>query len=290
MILPDDHYSLLEHVLFPPSGVNRSKLSRVLNDKNIVITGASYGIGESLALMLADTGAHLILVARTAIKLAEVKTSIENRGGKATVFAADLSRPDAVEALVRLLTQFPGGIDIVVSNAGRSIRRPLMESLDRHHDITRTLTVNFTGPTMLLLRLIPTLVQNKGQIISVSSAAVLLAPAPYWAAYQASKCAFDQWFRSAAPELNALGVATTTVYLPLVRTRMIEPTANYRKMPAMSPAHVSRIIGKRMIDRKCKYAPWWLLPAQVGSLLFGRLWHYWSMQQLKRKQSHDQRP
>jgi NAD(P)-dependent dehydrogenase (short-subunit alcohol dehydrogenase family) len=77
-------------------------------------------------------------------------------------------------------------------------------------------------------------------VINVSAVNVLLVPAPKWAAYQASKTAFDQWFRSVGPELNARGVSTTSIYLPLVRTRMMEPTKEYKNMPAMQPEQVGK--------------------------------------------------
>jgi short-subunit dehydrogenase len=124
----------------------------------------------------------------------------------------------------------------------------------------------------LLLALIPGLVARRGQVINISAINVLLAPMPRWAAYQASKSAFDQWLRSVAPELNARGVATTTLYLPLVRTRMIEPTAAYKKMPAMQPEEVAALICRAILSRKQNYMPWWLPPAQLASLLLRRSW------------------
>jgi NAD(P)-dependent dehydrogenase (short-subunit alcohol dehydrogenase family) len=172
------------------------------------------------------------LVARTAEKLQELQQRVTAKGGRADIFPCDLTDRDAVAALLAQLQQEPGGIDIFVNNAGKSIRRSIFDSLDRFHDFTRTMNLNYFGPVQLLLGLIPGLVARQGQVINISAINVLLAPMPLWAAYQASKSAFDQWLRTVAPELNARGVATTTIYLPLVRTRMIEPTAAYKKMPA----------------------------------------------------------
>lgn len=271
-MFPPNDYSLIEHLLFPPTRVNERILAESVKGKTVLITGASYGIGESLAYALGKTGASLLLVARTAEKLEKIKTEIEAGGAeRVTVLPTDLTRPEQIENLLQILKALPEGIDIVVSNAGKSIRRPLLESLDRHHDFTRTMALNYLGPTELLLGLIPTLKKNKGHIINVSAVNVLLLPAPYWAAYQASKTAFDQWFRCAAPELQATGIRTTTVYLPLVRTRMIEPTAEYRKMPAMSPQHVAKIICRSFYTRRNKnYAPWWLILGQIGSVILRR--------------------
>jgi short-subunit dehydrogenase len=139
--------------------------------------------------------------------------------------------------------------------------------LDRHHDIQRTIDLNFLGPSRLVLGLIPTLVNSGGHVINISALNVLLTPAPRWAAYQASKTAFDQWMRSVAPELRAKGVKTTTIYLPLVRTRMIEPTKAYDKAPALSPEDAASLICRAIVSQRRMYGPWWLLPAQLGSIL-----------------------
>lgn len=259
-------------LFFPFLGFSRAKLRQRLAGKTVLITGASYGIGERLAEVLAETDAHLILVARTADKLSEVQHKVETRGGRADVFPCDLSDAAAVESLLQQLLQLPNGIDIVVSNAGKSIRRSIFESLDRLHDFSRTMNLNYFGPVQLLLALIPTLVARQGQVINISAVNVLLASPPKWAAYQASKTAFDQWFRCVGPELNARGVATTSIYLPLVRTRMIEPTKEYRNVPAMRPEQVASLICRAITSRRRSYSPWWLLMAQLASVLFRWPW------------------
>ena len=267
-----DRYSFLERLLFPPTRLDEADLKRNLRGKTVLITGASFGIGECLAHQLAETGARLILVARTSEKLDQIKTEIEAKGGKVSVHPTDLTDSESVQALLTELNKLPEGIDLIISNAGKSIRRPIMESLDRNHDFTRTMAINYFAPVRLLLDLIPILKKNKGQVINVSAVNVLLIPAPYWAAYQASKSAFDNWFRCVAPELNAAGVRTTSVYLPLVRTRMIEPTAEYKNMPAMSPPHAARKICRAVNTGKRYYAPWWLIFGQLSSIIFRRPW------------------
>ena len=265
-------YSLLEHLLFPPVRCDEKTLADSLKGKTVLITGASFGIGESLTYLLAKTESHLILVARTAEKLEQIKSDIEKNGGKAsiTTFAIDLTKEDQIQSLLDELNKLPDGIDVFISNAGKSIRRPLFESLDRFHDFQRTMNLNYFGPVQLALGLIPTLQKNRGNVINVSAANVLLIPAPYWSAYQASKTAFDQWFRCAAPELESVGIGTTSIYLPLVRTRMIEPTAGYKNAPAMSPDHVAKIICRAIYTRRKIFKPWWLIFGQIGSVIFRR--------------------
>jgi short-subunit dehydrogenase len=270
-------------LFFPTLWFSRSKLKERLAGKTVLITGASYGIGECLAESLAETKSHLLLAARTAEKLMEVKRRVEARGGRADVFPCDLTNVAEVQALLQKLHQLPEGIDIVINNAGKSIRRSLFDSLDRLHDFTRTMNLNFFGPVQLLLSLTPILVARQGHVINVSAVNVLLVPAPKWAAYQASKTAFDQWFRSVGPELNARGVSTTSIYLPLVRTRMIEPTEKYKNMPAMRPEEVAHLICKAIISRRRTYAPWWLMSVQLASVLFRWPWEVIMIRRLKRQ-------
>lgn len=265
-------YSLLEHFLFPPSYLNKKRITRDLKGKTILITGASSGIGQQLAYALSDIQCHLILVARTKEKLLKVKDEVEAKEAMVTVYPADLRNKDEVEDLISMIKKMPQGLDIVVNNAGKSIRRSIFDSLDRYHDFTRTMSVNYFAPVQLLLSLIPLLERNSGQIINISTVNVLLLPFPKWAAYQASKSAFDVWLRSVSPELNSVGISSTTIYLPLVKTPMIAPTKIYNSMPAMCPRHVAKIICRTMYTRRRIHKPWWLFFGQLASFflsLFG---------------------
>ena len=250
-------------LFFPFLGFSQAKLRQRLAGKTVLITGASYGIGRCLAEQLANTGAHLLLVARTTEKLKEVQQVIEARGGRADIFPCDLRNSAEVDALLKSLPP----VDIFVNNAGKSIRRSIFDALERMHDFTRTMNLNYFGPVQLMLGLIPALVARQGQVINISAINVLLIPAPKWSAYQASKTAFDQWLRCVALELNTCGVSTTSIYLPLVRTRMIEPTKAYQHMPAMQPEQVARLICRAMISRRRTYAPWWLMLGQLASVI-----------------------
>ena len=265
-------YNFLENVLFPPTYLKDNKLRYKLKGKTVLITGASSGIVEELAYLLADIHTHLILVARRDEKLSTMKREIEMKAAKVSIFRADLRNKEDMEGLVTFLHHMPDGLDFVVSNAGISIRRSITHSLDRYHDFTRTMAINYFAPVQLLLSIIPLLQKNQGHVITISTVNVMLLPLPYWAAYQASKSAFDTWFQSAAPELNAMGISTTSIYLPLVKTPMIMPTTAYRKFPAMCPTHVAKIIGKSMYTKRKTYKPWWLIFGQWASVLFRGIW------------------
>jgi len=263
---------LLERLLFPPVRLNVRKLRSRLEGKTILVTGASSGIGERLAYLLAEFDVRLVLTARRGDRLAEIKADVERRGtAKAEAFPADLREPEQLEALLARLRALPGGLDAVVSNAGHSIRRPFRESLDRYHDFTRTMAINYFAPVRLLLELAPMLADKRGSVVNVSTVSALMLPVPNWAAYQASKTAFDVWLRSAAPELAAMGVTVSSVYFPLVRTPMILPTAAYRRTPAMSADEAAKAIARSLYAGR-NYKPWWLPFGQLASVLFRRLW------------------
>lgn len=257
---------LLEGILFCPTYLNKKRLCHQLDGKTVFITGASSGIGEQLAYALADSNCHLILTARREDKLNQVKKVIEKKAAKVSVVPADLRKPEELAKVISFLQKLPNGLDVFVSNAGLSIKRSIYESLDRSHDFSRTMAINYEAPVKLVLALLPILQNTKGQIIHISTVNALLAPVPYFAAYQASKTAFDVWLRSVAPEIEANGIATTTLYLPLVRTAMIEPTPAYRNMPAMSPNHVATVISKSMYTKQKSYKPWWLPFGQIASI------------------------
>jgi short-subunit dehydrogenase len=265
-------YSFLENILFPPTYLKDNKLRCKLKGKTVLITGASSGIGEKLAYLLADISTHLILVARREEKLLTMKREIEMKAAKVSIFRADLRNKEDMEGLLTFIHHMPDGLDFVVSNAGISIRRSINHSLHRYHDFVRTMAINYFAPVQLLLSIIPLLKKNQGQIINISTVNVMLLPIPYWAAYQASKSAFDTWFRSVSPELNAMGISTTSIYLPLVKTPMILPTTAYQKLPAMCPAHVAKIIGKSMYTKRKTYRPWWFVFGQWVSILFRGIW------------------
>lgn len=263
-----------ERLLFLPTFLDKKKLSRALQGKTILITGASSGIGEQLAYLLGSLPVHLILVARREEKLAAMKRDIEQKGATVSIYGADLRNADEMEGFLSFLHREPRGVDVVVNNAGLSIRRSIWDSVDRYHDFTRTMAINYFAPVRLLLSVLPVLRENGGQIVNVSTVNTSLIPFPYWAAYQASKSAFDTWFRSASPEWNAEGIHTTSIYLPLVKTPMILPTAAYQGMPAMNPYHAAQIIAKSMYTKRKTFMPWWLPFGQLASIVGRGLWEW----------------
>jgi NAD(P)-dependent dehydrogenase (short-subunit alcohol dehydrogenase family) len=257
------------------------KLRSVVSGKTVLVTGASYGIGEATARNLAAAGATVLAVARSAERLDNLAASINAGGGRAVAYPTDLTDEAAVGVLTKEITENHGPLDIVVSNAGKSLRRSLHHQYDRPHDFQRTIDINYLGPIWLLLGLLPAMRDNGGgHIVNVSSVAVRVVPGPQWGAYQASKGAFDRWLRSVAPELHDDGVDVTSVYFALVRTRMIEPTPVLGKLPGMYPDEAAEAIAKAIIERPRTNEPPWVWPAELASVLLAgpadraaRLWH-----------------
>lgn len=257
------------------------KLRDAVSGKTVLVTGASYGIGEATARKLAAAGATVLLVARSAERLDDVAAAINTGGGAAVVYPTDLSDEAAVSVLTKQVTENHGALDIVVSNAGKSLRRSLHDQYDRPHDFQRTIDINYLGPVWLLLGLLPAMRESgRGHLVNVSSVGVRVAPGPQWGAYQASKGAFDRWLRSVAPELHGDGIDVSTVYFALVRTRMIEPTPLLGRLPGLTPDEAADSIAKAIIDRPRTNEPPWLGPAELASVLLAgpaeraaRIWH-----------------
>jgi NAD(P)-dependent dehydrogenase (short-subunit alcohol dehydrogenase family) len=206
-----------------------------LDGKRILLTGASSGIGEAAAEKFARRGATVVVVARRQELLDAVVERITAAGGSARARACDLSDLDAVDELVTEVTRDLGGVDILVNNAGRSIRRPLAESLDRWHDVERTMTLNYYAPLRLIRGIAPGMIaRGDGHIINVATWGVFSEASPLFAVYNASKAALSAVSRVIETEWAGQGVHSTTLYYPLVKTPMIEPTKAYDGLPGLT--------------------------------------------------------
>ena len=220
-----------------------------LEGRRVLVTGASSGIGEATARTAACRGATVLLVARRVEELQRVRDAIVVEGGRAECHACDLTDPDAVDGLVRWVLDEHGGVDGLVNNAGRSIRRSLTASYERVHDVERTLDLNFVAPVRLTLGLLPGMVERReGRVVNVLTWGVQVK-APKFSAYIASKSALDVWSRIAGRELYGDGVTFSNVRLSLVRTPMIGPTDVYRRVPAMSPERAAEIVVRALEER-----------------------------------------
>ena len=172
-----------------------------------------------------------LLVARSLDKLEETKAEIEAEGGTAYVYSADLSDTDSIDELVARMLNDHVAIDMLVNNAGRSIRRSVSLSLDRFHDYERTMQLNYFGTIKLVMGLMPHMKQRHfGHVVNVSSIGVQTNP-PRFSAYVASKAALDAFTRVVSSEVLGDGITFTTIHMPLVRTPMIAPDEDVRLVP-----------------------------------------------------------
>jgi NAD(P)-dependent dehydrogenase (short-subunit alcohol dehydrogenase family) len=233
-----------------PEALNDRNLRRALHDRLAVVTGASSGIGRATAQLLAQHGAHVILVSRTREKLEALAREISEAGGRASVYPADLSDLDACDAMIHKVLDDFGRVDILVNNAGRSIRRSIESSYDRFHDFQRTMQLNYFGAVKLLLAVLPGMrTRRSGHIINISSIGVQAYP-PRFGAYVASKSALASLSRCIAPEVADDGVAITNIHMPLVRTPMIAPTGMYKNFPTSSPEEAAEMVASAILTRQ----------------------------------------
>lgn len=242
-----------ERHLDPDLFIDRSLRGHV-KDQVVVVTGATSGIGHATAVMMAQAGAKVILVARGEEKLAATMDEIKALGGNAWSYSCDISDLDACDKLIDNILKDHGAIDVLVNNAGRSIRRSIALSYDRFHDFERTMQLNYFGSLRLILRALPHMSKRrKGQVINISSIGVL-TNSPRFSAYVASKAALDAFSRCASAEYSDVGVAFTTINMPLVRTPMIAPTKMYENVPTISPDEAADFVKQAVIYRPQRVA------------------------------------
>ena len=224
-------------------------LAEEVKGRTVLITGGSSGIGAAAAKKIAAAGGAVVLVARTRENLDEVAEEIRAEGGTAHVSPCDLADTDAIAAMADRVVADLGGIDILINNAGRSIRRSLALSYDRIHDYQRTMQLNYLGAVQLILKFIPGMRERGyGQVINISSVGVQTR-APRFGAYIASKSALDSLCDALQAETVHDNVTFTTVHMPLVRTPMIGPTKMYDRFPALTPDQAAGVIGDAIVQR-----------------------------------------
>jgi NAD(P)-dependent dehydrogenase (short-subunit alcohol dehydrogenase family) len=237
-----------------PDLVTGNALRARVEDKVVLITGGSSGIGKAAAFKLAEAGAKVLIAARDPLKLEATRQEAAARGLCVVTCAADITDPDQSAGLAKWVLDEHGGADILINNAGRSIRRGIAESVERMHDFERTMQLNYFAAVRLTLALLPKMTEKgAGHVINISSIGVLTS-APRFSAYVASKAALEAWTRCAAAEYYERGVHFTAVNFPLVRTPMIAPTKIYDQAQVLTPEQAAGMIAEAIVNRPTRVA------------------------------------
>jgi NAD(P)-dependent dehydrogenase (short-subunit alcohol dehydrogenase family) len=263
-----------ERHLDPDLFIDRTLKGQV-QGRVVLVTGGSSGIGLAAAHKLARAGALTVIVGREQEKLDAAKQEIDaalkeknsdaTKGGKVVTYSADLANLESCDAMVAWLIENYGGVDVLINNAGRSIRRGIESSKERFHDYERTMQLNYFGCLRTTMGLLPGMAaKRKGHVVNISSIGVL-TNAPRFSAYVASKAALDAWTRCAASEYLDVGVTFTTINMPLVRTPMIAPTKIYQNVPTLAPEEAADLIVQAIVYKPVRIA------TRLG--VFGQLLH-----------------
>ena len=242
-----------ERHLDPALFIDRS-LRGAVAGKRVLVTGGTAGIGKAIALRLAQAGAKALIVARDADRLNAARDEFAAQGLEVATYSADISNPGRCAAFIERVLGEHRGIDILINNAGRSIRRAVENSYDRPHDLERLMRLNYFAAVQLAMGFLPGMAERRsGHIVNISSIGVLTG-APRFSAYIASKAALEAWSDCAASEFLDRGVAFTAVNMPLVRTEMIAPTKFYSHVPTLDPDEAADLVVEALISRPTRVA------------------------------------
>jgi len=242
-----------ERHLDPDLHIDRS-LRGTVAGKVVLVTGGSSGIGLAAAHKFAEAGATTLICGRDQDKLDEACKGALAKGYRFVAYAADIADMADCDRFIQQLIADHGGVDFLINNAGRSIRRAIESSYDRFHDYERTMQLNYFGCLRVTMGLLPGMVaKKKGHVVNISSIGVL-TNAPRFSAYVASKAALDAWTRCASSEFADQRISFTTINMPLVRTPMIAPTGLYNNVPTLSPEEAADMVAQACIFKPVRIA------------------------------------
>jgi len=259
-----------ERHLDPDLHIDRS-LRGTVGGKVVLITGGSSGIGLAAAHKFAEAGATTVICGRDQDKLDEACKEAKAKGYAFVAYPADIADMADCDRFIKLLIDNHGGVDFLINNAGRSIRRAIESSYDRFHDFERTMQLNYFGCLRVTMGLLPGMAaKKKGHVVNISSIGVL-TNAPRFSAYVASKAALDAWTRCASSEFADQGISFTTINMPLVRTPMIAPTNIYKNVPTLSPEEAADMVAQACIFKPVRIATRLGITGQVLHALVPRI-------------------
>ncbi|MDQ3041615.1 MAG: SDR family NAD(P)-dependent oxidoreductase [Acidobacteriota bacterium] len=226
-------------------------------DKVVFLTGASSGIGEALAMAMANRGATLGLLARREELLKELAGKCERNGGRARYFAVDVTDAQAVAKAAESLRNEFGKIDILIANAGIGGNNSETRNLNPEA-VAKVININLLGAVNAVSAVLPGMLENKsGQLVAISSLAGFRG-LPKSAAYSASKAGMTAFFESVRLDVQSKGVAVTIIQPGFIKTPLT--SGRVSKMPFLMELEDSIPLFLKAIERRVKFAafPWQL--------------------------------
>ena len=259
-----------ERHLDPDLHIDRT-LKGTVGGKVVLVTGGSSGIGLAAAHKFAEAGAITLICGRDQAKLDEACAEAQAKGYQFIAYATDIADMADCDRFVKQVIADHGGVDFLINNAGRSIRRAIEGSYDRFHDYERTMQLNYFGCLRVTMGFLPGMTaRRKGHVVNISSIGVL-TNAPRFSAYVASKAALDAWTRCASSEFADVGITFSTINMPLVRTPMIAPTKIYNNVPTLEPEEAADMIAQACIYKPVRVATRLGITGQVLHALVPRI-------------------
>lgn len=235
-----------------PDRARRDDPKGPLQGRHVIITGASSGIGRASAIAVAERGATVFALARNADALDSLVAEIRAAGGQAHAFACDVTDSASVEHTIKDILGRFDHVDYLVNNAGRSIRRSVVNSTDRLHDYERVMAVNYFGAVRMVLALLPHWRERRfGHVVNVSSAGVQ-ARNPKYSSYLPTKAALDAFADVVGSETLSDHITFTNIHMPLVRTPMIAPSHRLNPVPAISPERAAAMVVRGLVDKPAR--------------------------------------
>lgn len=232
-----------------PDRARRDDPNGPLVGRHVIITGASSGIGRASALAVARRGATVFALARNGAALDELVAEIRADGGQAYPFPCDITDSASVEHTVKDILGRFDHVDYLVNNAGRSIRRSVVNSTDRLHDYERVMAVNYFGAVRMVLALLPHWRERRfGHVVNVSSAGVQ-ARNPKYSSYLPTKAALDAFADVVSTETLSDHITFTNIHMPLVATPMIAPSKRLNPVPAISAERAAAMVVRGLVEK-----------------------------------------
>lgn len=240
------------------------------NQKVILLTGASSGIGEGLALALSKKGATLGLVARRENELRDLAERCEQAGGTARAFPCDVTDASAIQRAAEDLRSEFGHIDILIANAGIGGNNTETRAL-QPDAVKKVIDINLLGAVNSIHAVLPDMLKRgSGHLVAVSSLAGIRG-LPKSAAYSASKAGMTALFESVRLDVQHKGVDVTIIHPGFIKTPLT--AGRHNKMPFLMELNDAIPLFIRAIEKKKKFAafPWQL----AGIVRLGKVFPTW---------------